>query len=66
MAKIQYGVKPDIFKKSPWRLQWHSILSCAAARVCSFLVGIRGGHADGVTPPSFEVERDQRYAGLCG
>ena len=25
------------------------------------------GHgADGVTPPSFEVERDQRYAGLCG
>ena len=31
------------------------------------LLDFRGGHgADGVTPLSFEVERDQRYVGLCG
>ena len=35
--------------------------------VRSFLVGIpRRAWCLGVTPPSFEVERDQRYAILCG
>ena len=35
------------------------------AFAASFLE-FRGGHdADGVIPPSFEVERDQRFAGLC-
>ena len=51
-----------------WRLRWYSILSSAAARAfAASLLEFRGGHgADGVTPSSFEVERDQRYPGLCG
>ena len=50
-----------------WRLQWGSLLSCTVARAVAMslleLPGTRG--ADGVCPPTHEVERDFRYVGLA-
>ena len=55
-----------------WRLRWGFLFSCTVARVVATslveLPGARG--ADGDCPPSYEVERDFRHAGLslqfCG
>ena len=50
-----------------WRLRWRSLLSCTAARaVAVSLLELPGAHgADGVCPPTHEVERDFRFAGLA-
>ena len=50
-----------------WLLRWASMLSCVAARaVASSLLDFRRPHgADGATPPSHEVDREFRYAGLA-
>ena len=49
-----------------WRLRWGSLFSCTVARAVATslleLPGARG--ADGDCPPSCEVERDFRHAGL--
>ena len=49
-----------------WRLHWGSLFSCTAARSVAMslleLAGTRG--ADGHCPPSHDVERDFRHAGL--
>ena len=49
-----------------WRLRWGSLFSCTAARSVAMslleLPGARG--ADGHCPPSHDVERDFRHAGL--
>ena len=50
-----------------WRLRWGSLLSCTVARAVAMslleLPGTCG--ADGVCPPTHEVERDFRFAGLA-
>ena len=47
-------------------MRWCSLLGCAAARtLATSLLELRGSRgADGVVPPSHEVEGDHQHSGL--
>ena len=66
---VQMVAKARVRSDPPcYSAAWSKHGCCDGAPSCrASLLEYRGGHgADGVSPPSFEVERDQRTAGLCG
>ena len=62
------SLRPLLRKRAEqaWRLRWGSLISCTVARAVAMsllgLPGVRG--ADGLCPPSHDVERDFRHVGL--
>ena len=69
LARFKARAEPPLLRKrveQAWKLQWWSLLSCAAAQAFAFsLVELRvPGGADGNLPLACEVEEEQRHAGL--
>ena len=69
LARAKARHEPNLMRKrveQAWRMRWCSLLGCAAARALAMsLLELRGSRgADGVVPPSHEVEGDHRHSCL--